>query len=170
MDDIAREARMSRPALYQIFKNKTEIFRALSFELMDHALNNAKNGLRAPGSIRDKLFKAIDDSIMELHRFCDLSPHGVELMGINQEIGRDLENAWKLQMITAIAEGIDKAISSGDADAKALAKNNINSTAVARILMHAMEGMRETYLSGQSIDEDVEELINFIAIPLEVSG
>ena len=33
MDDIARAAGMSRPGLYQLFANKTDIFRALVREI-----------------------------------------------------------------------------------------------------------------------------------------
>ena len=167
MDDIAKQAGVSRPALYQLFKNKTDIFRALSHDLMENSVAKAGKAFEEPGTIREQLYRAIDTSIMELHRFCDQSPHGAELIGVNQEIARDIEFEWKSNMITAIAAGIDKALQSNRSSATRLAENNLDSVAVASILMHSMEGVRETYLSGRSIDIYVEQLVDFIAMALE---
>jgi len=167
MDDIAQQAGVSRPALYQLFKNKTDIFRALSYDLMQNALVQAKNAFDVPGTPREQLFNAIDSSIMEMHRFCDQSVHGAELIGINQEIARDIEFDWKTGMISVIADGIDRAIAGGTADNTKLKSRNLNSEAVARILMHSMEGMRETYLSGQPIENFVDQLVDLVALTLE---
>ncbi len=167
MDDIAKQAGVSRPALYQLFKNKTDIFRALSRDLMENSVNKASRAFEEPGSIREQLYRAIDSSIMELHRFCDQSPHGAELIGVNQEIARDIEFEWKSSMITAIAAGIEKSLEADHSNASKLAQHNLDSVAVASILMHAMEGVRETYLSGHAIDNYVEQLVDFIAMALE---
>ncbi|MEM8539429.1 MAG: TetR/AcrR family transcriptional regulator [Pseudomonadota bacterium] len=167
MDDIAQQAGVSRPALYQLFKNKTDIFRALSHDLMENAIKQAKSAFDQKGTPRELLFSAIDSSIMEMHRFCDQSVHGAELVGINQEIARDIEHDWKIGMIAVIADGIDNMIADGTADNSKLQAKNLDSEAVARVLMHSMEGMRETYLSGQPIEDYVEQLVDFIALSLE---
>lgn len=167
MDDIAQQASVSRPALYQLFKNKTDIFRALSYDLMQNSIVQAKNAFDQPGTPREQLFNAIDSSIMDMHRFCDQSVHGAELIGINQEIARDIEFDWKKDMIAVIADGIDRAIKTGAADGSKLKEKNLDSEAVARILMHSMEGTRESYLSGQSIEDYVAQLVDLIALTLE---
>ncbi|TIN71546.1 MAG: helix-turn-helix transcriptional regulator, partial [Mesorhizobium sp.] len=38
MDDIARAADMSRPALYLLFKNKTDIFRAIAMMILSRSV------------------------------------------------------------------------------------------------------------------------------------
>ncbi|MDZ7823929.1 MAG: hypothetical protein U5K75_07695 [Ahrensia sp.] len=123
----------------------------------------ARAGFEKDLDFRGQLFAAIDDSILALHRFCEQSAHGMELMGINQEIARDIEIEWKVQMIEIIANGVDEAIASGNADGAALASKGLTSTAVARIIMHAMEGMRDTYFSGVDVEPFVHELIDFVA-------
>ncbi|TJV53886.1 MAG: helix-turn-helix transcriptional regulator, partial [Mesorhizobium sp.] len=45
MDDIARAADMSRPALYLQFKNKTDIYRAIALMLLSRSLEQAKTAL-----------------------------------------------------------------------------------------------------------------------------
>ena len=48
MDDIAKQAGVSRPALYQLFKNKTDIFRALSQQLLLNAMIFSKSLFHRP--------------------------------------------------------------------------------------------------------------------------
>ena len=50
MDDIAKQAGVSRPALYQLFKNKTDIFRALSHDLMENSVAKAGRAFEEPGA------------------------------------------------------------------------------------------------------------------------
>ncbi len=166
MDDIARQADMSRPALYQLFKNKTDIFRALSQDLMANALLATRQAFELDADFRDQLFASIDNSILELHKFCDASPHGMELIGVNQEIARDIEHAWKIKMIDTIAAGIDKAAAVGKVDLSRFSNTDIGSQSVARIVMHGMEGMRESYLSGEAIEPYVDELIDFVSFSI----
>jgi AcrR family transcriptional regulator len=163
MDDIAREAKMSRPALYQVFKNKSDIFRAISLQMMENAAISAENAFRENTSLRDQLFACIDNSILQLHRFVDQTPHGVELTGINQEIAHDIEVEWKVRMVTIITNGIENAVKSGDADLERFSEPHISPQSIAQIIMHSMEGMRNTYLCGQPIDHYVETLIDFVA-------
>ena len=172
MDDIARQANVSRPALYQEFKNKTEIFRALSRDMMDNALACARSAFDTCGdnNFRKQLFESIDHSIMEIHRFVDQTPHGVELIGVNQEIALDLEDAWKTKMTEVIASGIEKAIKRGDVNICLYQKAGIDSLAMAKILMQGMEGIRNSYLTGNSIDDDVARLIDFVALSLTKSN
>jgi AcrR family transcriptional regulator len=47
MDDIARAAGMSRPALYQVFRNKTEIFRAASLSILENVGHEARQPSKA---------------------------------------------------------------------------------------------------------------------------
>ena len=59
MDDIARAAGMSRPALYQSFKNKTDIFRALATHFCEVSLSKAKGELNCEAAFSQRLMRAI---------------------------------------------------------------------------------------------------------------
>ena len=54
MDDIAKEAGISRPALYLQFKNKTDIYRAIAEGNLGHALENAVRALDGEGSLEER--------------------------------------------------------------------------------------------------------------------
>ena len=46
MDQIAQTAEMSRPALYLLFKNKADIYRALAAKLVSESFEKARVALR----------------------------------------------------------------------------------------------------------------------------
>ena len=52
MDDIARAAEMSRPALYLLFKNKAEIYRAIGAMLLDASADRRARGAGRRRAVR----------------------------------------------------------------------------------------------------------------------
>lgn len=55
METIARAAGVSRPALYQYFTGKQDVFRAVGARLLDAALVEAATAQRADGTVADRL-------------------------------------------------------------------------------------------------------------------
>ena len=51
MDDIARAAEVSRPALYLLFRNKADIYRAIGAMLLD-AFGRGRRARRSPATGR----------------------------------------------------------------------------------------------------------------------
>ena len=160
MDDIARAAGMSRPALYQTFRNKTEIFRALSLSMMDTTAKQARNAFKGKKPFKERMFDALDLSILSLHRKIDETAHGAELMGVNEEIAGDIEERWCDSMIEVFTEAISAAEASGEIS---LSNLGVDAKTVGSIVMQAMEGMKASCLRGNEIEPDVRKLITFVA-------
>lgn len=167
MDDIARAAGMSRPALYQIFRNKAEIFRSLVLALLENLALGAKAAFDSDKPFRDRLYDAIDVSILSLHRRLQSTQHGAELIDVNCEIASDLEEKWCDWMIAAIAAGIEDAEARGDIE---LAPVGVDAKAVAAIVMQSMEGLKAKYLRGEAVAGDVATLVTFISGALSVKS
>ncbi len=55
MADLARAAGVSRPALYQYFENRSDIFRAAFDAVFSDAADGALAALERPGSVADRL-------------------------------------------------------------------------------------------------------------------
>ena len=159
MDDIARAAGMSRPALYQVFRNKTEIFRAASMGLLEVLGHTARKAFDSDKPFEERLYDSIDQSILAVHRKIDATPHGAELMGVNEEIASDIEAQWCDQMVEAIAAGISDAAQRGEI---AIHPTGTDARSVATIVMQAMEGMKGKYLRGEPIEDDVRRLVAFV--------
>jgi AcrR family transcriptional regulator len=160
MDDIARAAGMSRPALYQVFRNKTEIFRAASLSLLDMLGHQSRTAFESDKPFAERLYDSLDSSILSLHRKIDATPHGAELMGVNEEVASDIEEKWCEQMVGAIASGISAAEAAGEI---ALGPLGTDAKAVATVVMQAMEGMKGKYLRGDPIEDDVRRMVSFVA-------
>jgi len=160
MDDIARAAGMSRPALYQVFRNKTEIFRAASLSILENIGNEARSAFAGDKPFAERLYDSLDRSILSLHRKIDATPHGAELMGVNEEVAGDIEEKWCELMVDAIANGISDAEKSGEIALKPL---GVDAKAVATVVMQAMEGMKAKYLRGEPIEADVRSMVTFVA-------
>jgi AcrR family transcriptional regulator len=79
MADIAEVAGMSRPALYQIFKNKQALFRAV----VEHVLENMRRGveaaLKGKGSLAVRLGNAMVAREGVFFRLLHASPHAKAL-------------------------------------------------------------------------------------------
>jgi len=160
MDDIARAAGMSRPALYQVFRNKTEIFRAASLSILENVGHEARAAFESDKPFVERLYDSLDRSILSLHRKIDATPHGAELMGVNEEVAGDIEEQWCDLMIGAIADGISEAAKTGEIVLEPL---GVDARTVATIVMQAMEGMKAKYLRGEPIEEDVRHMVTFVA-------
>lgn len=163
MDDIARAAGISRPALYQIFKNKEDIFRALSRMLLSRAKQLASEAMGAEGSFDDRLFNAIDASILSVHRIIDATPHGTELIGVNAEIAPDIEREWNAQLTAVWVDGFQLAQKRGE-----IVLDVVNVQEAARLFTHAMEGIKQAYMCGIPSEPEVRLLVRFFAASLRV--
>lgn len=90
MGDLAKEAQMSRPALYLYFKNKDEICRAVAkamgdsyFQKLDQALPNFE------GSLAERLKFIMEVVFTEPYVLFHTSPHANELMSTGYDICDD---------------------------------------------------------------------------------
>lgn len=166
MDDIARAAGMSRPALYQVFRNKTEIFRSASLGVLEKTSQQARAAFETDKPFEERLFHSLDSSILALHRKIEATPHGAELIGVNEEIAGDIEELWCDQMVEAIAAGMTAAEKAGEIAIQPL---GVSARVVAKLVMQAMEGMKDKYLRGDPIEADVRNMVSFITGALTVA-
>lgn len=82
MEDIAKEADVSRPSVYSYFKNKDEVFRCLSARLHENALAESKQRLDADpekASLEERIEGALASKLGGVTTFGDESPHGNEI-------------------------------------------------------------------------------------------
>lgn len=98
MEDIAREAGVSRPALYQWFGNKRAVFQALAEAIAAEALGAADAAWPEAAPLADGLPAAILAKDLPLYRLLRASPHGAELLAVDEAltslIATDLEAAF----------------------------------------------------------------------------
>lgn len=160
MDDIARAASMSRPGLYNNFRNKTDIFRALVELFCDTSLRRAKAELDGTGDFASRLTRAIEVSIVEMNAVVESAPHGSELMNVNEEIAADLERSWSCQFKELLTHAFAGAEEKGEINLVAI---GVTPAEAASVFDNTIEGLRQKCLRGEMINEELGAAIRFFA-------
>lgn len=101
MDDIARGAGISRPALYLHYRNKEDIFRTLAQYFYDTAATDVTRALSEPGDVPSTLVKAFAVQAGEIVEAMLSSPHGMELMDASFSTSADIVETGEARL-TAI--------------------------------------------------------------------
>ncbi|MFI1394073.1 TetR/AcrR family transcriptional regulator [Streptomyces sp. NPDC020681] len=119
MDDIAREAGMSRPAVYQYVRNKEDAFRRMAARLLDATLADAhlaaKSGAGLTGQLTAILQAKLD---LALRVWRDSPAHAAELLGEDARLSAehiDTYNAAMRDLLVKAVATADTAMSRNEA-------------------------------------------------------
>jgi AcrR family transcriptional regulator len=121
MDDIAREAGISRAAVYLHVRNKEDAFRRLASRLLDGAVDRARAAAAAEGSLVERLTAALSTKLnLTLALWRDSPAHAAELLGDNARLSADLLSAYDTAMRDLLAKTVGAA--RHDVDAREFAE------------------------------------------------
>ncbi len=104
MDDIAKAAGMSRPALYQSFRNKTDIYRAIADDMHVQAIAAAESALKEDKPARERIENVIRVGFLDILAELDASQHGAELLDMSNELCGDIIDEWKRRHLELLSQ------------------------------------------------------------------
>ena len=116
MADIAREAGVSRPALYLWFENKTALFQALAEHLKDEALSGAAAAWRDEADFTTNLEATILAKDLTFFRLLHASPHGDELMAVDATVTATIADALDRGFAAILSERAAGLVAQGALD------------------------------------------------------
>lgn len=90
MDDIAREAGISRPALYVHFRNKRDIYRAFAARMTKGMTDGLARLLAEDGAPGDVLRTAFEEAMVVPMDAFAATGHGHELLDMKNELAADI--------------------------------------------------------------------------------
>lgn len=140
MADIAQAADMSRPTLYNLFKNKSDIFRSLSERFQGFTLDAVKTSLKQNISIEARFTAAILARIAPFYALAHDSAHGQELFDLTKSTAADINTKANTSFLSLIEASISAAITNGEIDAK---PHGLSSVDLAHILTSGAFGLKE---------------------------
>jgi AcrR family transcriptional regulator len=139
MEDIAKAAEISRPALYLVFRNKTDIYSALATRFLNQLLEGAVSVLAGQGPLAARLDRLSEDVFHCMLREVEESPHGAELLDMKSSLARDVMGPWRQRLDEAMAGAIDAEARANGVDLEA---RGLSSAVIASMVNDAMEGMK----------------------------
>ena len=145
MEDIAKAAGMSRPALYQHYRNKQDIFRSLVIWYFEATMARVAAAL-TPGLDPEQALAAVFAAKMgpDMKLLFD-SPHGEELLDANFSTPADIAGKREAEIARLIAEWL-----AAEAEAGRIRLPDGDAAASAQILVAALGGLKTP---GTSFDE-----------------
>ncbi|MDF1633281.1 TetR/AcrR family transcriptional regulator [Mycoplana sp. MJR14] len=160
MSDIAEAAGVSRPALYQHFSSKADIFRAYVTLIMASTLQAIGTAFAGDGDFSSKLARALDGAFLAPHRLITDSPHGEELIGVNKEIAADLFADWMKGVEQALQEAFVAESKAGRLD---LGRSGLDASRLARLVVDAMEGIKLRMASLDEAEHSIADVVRLVA-------
>jgi AcrR family transcriptional regulator len=162
MADIADAAGLSRPALYLLFKNKNDIFRA-GFEMFVEELLAAMEAVLAgDADLPDRVADAVIAGMVTPFREIVDTPHGAELFDAKQALAEDLGDDWFARMQGLIAGAMDRAVAGGDMKLPAGA----DPATVARLLVNGLEGIKHRTHLAKGSEQEMRLLVDLMLKPM----
>jgi AcrR family transcriptional regulator len=144
LDEIARKSEVSRPALYQYFADKADIFREVVSRLCDETIAQARSQLASSAPLNHRIAGALRAKYAPVVEQIGRSPHSAELFDRNARVAGDLAQEAHAQLEKAIQSELRKAQDQGLIDLKsrglsALAAARLFDQAAQGIVQHALE-------------------------------
>lgn len=139
MDDIARAAEISRPALYVLFRNKTDIYRALASGFVEQSVAQTRSVLTRRELPLAARFLEATSCFMGLLEEIEAAPHGLELVDMQNSLAGDIVAEGRAELVVIFREAIE-----ADLRAKGRDLDDIGLTpvAMAEMLLDAIDGMQ----------------------------
>lgn len=163
MDDIARSADVSRPALYLQFRNKADIFRAIGACVLEQSLEGARQGLAEEGTFGERMMTALDRALFGLIETIDQSAHGQEILDMENKIAADIIAEWRDGLTAIVEAAVADEASRTNAD---LEGQGLSARGLAEILLDGLEGMRMRGLCGKPAIDGARRLVRVLEISM----
>lgn len=163
MDDIAHSAGLSRSALYQLFRNKTDIYRVIAACVLERSLDRAEAALASEGGFIERLDRLVQIALYDLMKDIEEAPHGPEILDMRNSLAGDIVAEWRNRIDSLVEKAIVEETIRTDVD---LAERGFEARTLAETLLDALEGMKPRISSPASHLATARTLVRIIAAAL----
>jgi len=163
MDDIARAAEVSRPALYLLFKNKTDIYRAICSCLLCNSVREAREALAGDAPFAERVTEALDRALFNLIARIEGAPHGEELLDMKNSLAADILAQWRQDFGADLAAAIADEAGRREVD---LPARQLSACGLADMLLDGLDGMKTRGVSCEDAAIRARELVSVIGLAL----
>jgi AcrR family transcriptional regulator len=155
MNDIAKAAGISRPALYLMFENKEDLFRGVVLFRQSQGIDKAISILAGTGSIAERFNTSIIAFEKVFYEPVAQSPHGAELMDASISIAADLMKKGQDRLEKSLARALEEAISSKEVEFTGMSMTPLAFTC---LLMSSISGLKKHATSTKGLRRQISEV------------
>lgn len=159
MDDIARAAEMSRPALYLLFRNKADIYRAIAESLFEEAVTGAAAALAGDRPLRERLAAMLEAGILGMVARIEDTPHGAEIMDMKSLVADSIDG-WQSRLRGMVAAELAAEAAQRRVDLAAVGQS---AESLADLFWDALEGMKARGVNAAGKREASRGLIALVS-------
>ena len=161
MDDIARGAGMSRPAVYLHFKNKEAIVRSLTQAHYAEKIEAVKQELQGGGTVPEIVARAINVQSAGMATIL-ASPHGLEMLDTSKSTAADIVAEGEATLANLYADWL----------AREHAKDRVHlpdgPEETAKTITATLKGIKMTASNAEEFERRIAQLATLIGAGLEV--
>jgi len=166
MDEVAKEAGISRAALYLYFPNKEALFRALCEDVHDKLGIAAEGAAACEGTFEEKLTGIFDAKISVFFEVLAATEHGAELLDENNRLCGDVSARCKTRFHDVLVGLLVDAQTAGEIS---LDERKLSAERVADMIHSAVSGI-EVYvgptLTPERYRQELAQMLNVMVAGL----
>lgn len=158
MQDLADAAGISRPALYLVFPNKEEIFKAVIKRSTKQSLNKIREGIDKLATTQEKLQYAFELWTVKPYELIRTAPDAKELIyscyEFSREVFEKVGSAFEAELVKVI---------------NPLFKSNastLTAKKTAKILRSAIRGFKDTAENSNELRELIRDFVAIVLLAL----
>ncbi|MGA0289296.1 MAG: TetR/AcrR family transcriptional regulator [Pseudohongiellaceae bacterium] len=163
MNDIAKSAGISRPALYLMFENKEDLFQGLAAHRLDQAIDSALSVLQGNGKIADRFRESLLVFEMIFYEPIADSPHGTELMDISLSLASEIMTKKLARFHAALTKSLSEAEARGQIT---FARTPMKPRAFVELLFTALNGVKKRALNTAEFRKLVRQLTEIFLLSI----
>ena len=163
MNDIAKSAGISRPALYLMFENKEDLFQGLAAHRLDQAIDSASSVLQGNGKIADRFPESLLVFEQIFYEPIADSPHGTELMDISLSLASEIMTKKLARFHAALTKSLSEAEARGQIT---FARTPMKPRAFVELLFTALNGVKKRALNTAEFRKLVRQLTEIFLLSI----
>lgn len=160
MHDIAEAASISRPALYLVFSNKEEVFKAVVKQMAAQNLNEIRQGVDRFASIEEKLQYAFEHWTVRPYELIMSAPDAKELIYCCYEFSREVFEEVGAAFEAELFKLIQPLLKANDA-------TSISGKMTATILRNAVRGFKDAAENAAELRRMIKGFLAIVMLALD---